>query len=109
MFEGAIADLIEQLGKLPGVGPKSAQRIAFYVLQNPGYDPEPLAQLLGTIRERVTFCEVCGMLATERQCTICNDLRRDETVLCVVEEAKDVWAIERTREYRGRYHILGEL
>ncbi len=85
MFEGAIADLIEQLGKLPGVGPKSAQRIAFYVLQNPGYDPEPIAQLLGTIRERVTFCEVCGML----------------------EEAKDVWAIERTREYRGRYHVLG--
>lgn len=107
MFDGVIADLIEQLGKLPGVGPKSAQRIAFYVLQNPGYDPEPLAQLLGTIRERVTFCEVCGMLATERQCTICSDPRRDDTVLCVVEEAKDVWAIERTREYRGRYHVLG--
>ena len=107
MFDGAIADLIEQLGKLPGVGPKSAQRIAFYVLQNPGYDPEPLAQVLGTIRERVTFCEVCGMLATERQCTICDDPRRDDTVLCVVEEAKDVWAIERTREYRGRYHVLG--
>lgn len=107
MFDGAIADLIEQLGKLPGVGPKSAQRIAFYVLQNPGYDPDPLAQLLGTIRERVKFCEVCGMLATERQCTICGDSRRDETVLCVVEEAKDVWAIERTREYRGRYHVLG--
>lgn len=107
MFDGAIADLIEQLGKLPGVGPKSAQRIAFYVLQNPGYDPEPLAQLLGTIRELVTFCEVCGMLATERQCTICGDPRRDDAVLCVVEEAKDVWAIERTREYRGRYHVLG--
>ena len=107
MFDGAIADLIEQLGKLPGVGPKSAQRIAFYVLQNPGYDPEPLAHLLGTIRERVTFCEACGMLATERQCTICSDPRRDDTVLCVVEEAKDVWAIERTREYRGRYHVLG--
>ena len=107
MFDGAIADLIDQLGKLPGVGPKSAQRIAFYVLQNPGYDPEPLAQLLGTIRERVTFCEVCGMLATERQCTICGDPRRDETVLCVVEEAKDVWAIERMREFSGRYHVLG--
>ena len=107
MFDGAIADLIEQLGKLPGVGPKSAQRIAFYVLQNPGYDPEPLGHLLGTIRERVTFCDVCGMLATERQCTICSDPRRDDTVLCVVEEVKDVWAIERTREYRGRYHVLG--
>jgi recombination protein RecR len=107
MFDGAISELIEQLGKLPGVGPKSAQRIAFYVLQNPGFDPLPLAQSLGTIREKVTFCEVCGMLATEALCSICHDPRRDETVLCVVEEAKDVWAIERTREFRGRYHVLG--
>jgi recombination protein RecR len=107
MFEGAISELIEQLGKLPGVGPKSAQRIAFYVLQNPNFDPLPLAQSLETIREKVTFCEVCGMLATDTQCSVCMDPRRDDTVLCVVEEAKDVWAIERTREYRGRYHVLG--
>ena len=107
MFDGAIAELIERLGQLPGVGPKSAQRIAFYVLQNPSFDPLPLAQSLGTIREKITFCEVCGMLATESLCSICNDPRRDEIVLCVVEEAKDVWAIERTGEFRGLYHVLG--
>jgi recombination protein RecR len=107
MFDGAISELIEQLGKLPGVGPKSAQRIAFYVLQNPNFDPLPLANSLETIREKVNFCEVCGMLASDTQCSVCMDPRRDGTVLCVVEEAKDVWAIERTREYRGRYHVLG--
>ena len=107
MFDGAIGELIEQLGRLPGVGPKSAQRIAFYVLQNPNYDPRDLADVLASIRERVRFCDTCGMLATEEQCEICLDPRRDESVICVVEEAKDVWAIERTREYRGRYHVLG--
>lgn len=107
MFDGAIAELIERLGQLPGVGPKSAQRIAFYVLQNPSFDPLPLAHSLGTIREKITFCKVCGMLATESLCSICNDPRRDEIVLCVVEEAKDVWAIERTGEFRGLYHVLG--
>jgi len=107
MFDTAISDLMEQLGKLPGVGPKSAQRIAFFVLENPGFDPIPLANSLRSIREKVTFCEVCGMLATEEQCRVCLDPRRDDTVLCVVEEAKDVWAIERTREYQGRYHVLG--
>lgn len=107
MFDGAIGDLIDQLGRLPGIGPKSAQRIAFYVLQNPHYDPRDLADVLSSIRERVRFCDTCGMLATDVECDICQDPRRDETVLCVVEEAKDVWAIERTREYRGRYHVLG--
>ena len=107
MFDGAIGELIEQLGRLPGVGPKSAQRIAFFVLQNPNYDPRELADVLATIRERVRFCDTCGMLATEEQCDICLDARRDESVICVVEEAKDVWAIERTREYRGKYHVLG--
>ena len=107
MFDGAISELIEQLGKLPGIGPKSAQRIAFYVVQNPGYDPSDLAELLATIRQRVSFCDVCGMIATESTCSICQDPRRDESVICVVEEAKDVWAIERTREFRGRYHVLG--
>ena len=107
MFDGAIGELIDQLGRLPGVGPKSAQRIAFFVLQNPNYDPRELADVLATIRERVRFCDTCGMLATEDQCEICLDVRRDESVICVVEEAKDVWAIERTREYRGKYHVLG--
>jgi recombination protein RecR len=107
MFDGAIGELIEQLSRLPGVGPKSAQRIAFFVLQNPNYDPRDLADVLATIRARVRFCDTCGMLATDTECDICQDTRRDETVLCVVEEAKDVWAIERTREYRGRYHVLG--
>ena len=107
MFDGAIGELIDQLGRLPGVGPKSAQRIAFFVLQNPNYDPRELADVLATIRDRVRFCDTCGMLATEDQCEICLDSRRDESVICVVEEAKDVWAIERTRKYRGKYHVLG--
>lgn len=107
MFDGAIGELIEQLSRLPGVGPKSAQRIAFFVLQNPNYDPRDLSDVLAGIRQRVRFCDTCGMLATEAECDICLDARRDDTVLCVVEEAKDVWAIERTREYRGRYHVLG--
>ena len=107
MFDGAISDLIEQLGRLPGIGPKSAQRIAFFVVQNPHYDPAMLAERLKTIRQEVAFCEVCGMITTEPTCAICQDPKRDELVLCVVEEAKDVWAIEKTREYRGRYHVLG--
>ena len=107
MFEGKIAELIEHLGKLPGIGPKSAQRIAFFVVQNPSYDPTELANLLETIRESIQLCEKCGVLANEGVCSICEDPRRDERTLCVVEETKDVWAIERTRDYRGRYHVLG--
>jgi len=107
MFDGAIADLIEHLGRLPGIGPKSAQRIAFFVVQNPAYDPVELAAILGSIRDQVLLCESCGMLATTPVCQICDDPRRDNRVICVVEETKDVWAIERTREYRGLYHVLG--
>lgn len=107
MFEGAIADLIEQLGKLPGVGPKSAQRIAFYIVQHPTYDPLPLSQLLASIRETIQFCEICGVISTESVCSICDDIRREKGLICVVEETKDVWAIEKTREYRGSYHVLG--
>jgi recombination protein RecR len=107
MFDGVIADLIEQLGRLPGIGPKSAQRIAFFVVQNPSYDPGELATILGSIRDQILFCESCGMLATAPKCEICEDPRRDDRVICVVEDTKDVWAIERTREYRGRYHVLG--
>jgi len=107
VFDGAIGELISQLGKLPGIGPKSAQRIAFYILQNPHYDPQELAHLLATIREQVRFCDVCGMLTSEETCEICLDANRPADVLCVVEETKDVWAIERTGEYRGKYHVLG--
>jgi recombination protein RecR len=107
MYEGVIADLIDELGKLPGVGPKSAQRIAFYIVQSPTYDPAPLADALSTIRQRVKFCQVCGMISAEDTCGLCLDPRRDDSILCVVEEAKDVVAIERTREFRGRYHVLG--
>jgi recombination protein RecR len=107
MFDGEVGALIEQLGRLPGIGPKSAQRIAFFVLQSPHYEPGELAESLATIRQRVRFCEVCGMIATESTCSICQDSRRDSTTLCVVEEAKDVWIIERSREYRGVYHVLG--
>ena len=107
MFDGPLGDLIEQLGRLPGIGPKSAQRIALFIVQNPSYDPRELAQLIGTIREQVGFCGVCGMISTDDPCSICSDSRRDDNVVCVVEEAKDVWAIERTREFRGKYHVLG--
>jgi recombination protein RecR len=107
MFDGEVGTLIEQLGRLPGIGPKSAQRIAFFVLQNPHYEPGELAESLATIRERVRICEICGMISTESTCSICQDYGRDRTTLCVVEEAKDVWIIERSREYRGVYHVLG--
>ena len=107
MFDGALSELIEQLGKLPGIGPKSAQRIAFFIVQNRHYDPQILGHQLSEIRARVGFCDICGMLTSEDVCTICSDSKRDEAVICVVEEAKDVWAIEKTRQYRGRYHVLG--
>ena len=107
MFDGAVGELIEQLGKLPGIGPKSAQRIAFFVLQNPHFDPLELGEQLKTIRQKVRFCSTCGMFATDGLCSICQDPRRDGSILCVVEEPKDVWAVEKTREYRGRYHVLG--
>ena len=107
MYEGAVQDLIDELGRLPGVGPKSAQRIAFHLLAADPVDVRRLAQVLIEVKERVRFCSVCGNVAEEDTCRICRDHRRDPTVLCVVEESKDVVAIERTREYRGRYHVLG--
>lgn len=107
MYEGAVQDLIDELGRLPGVGPKSAQRIAFHVLQADQGDVERLVQALVQVKATVRFCVVCGNIAQGEQCRICNDSRRDLTCLCVVEEPKDVVAIERTREFRGRYHILG--
>lgn len=107
MYEGVIGDLIEELGRLPGIGPKSAQRIAFYLLQADEADVRRLAEVLLTVKDKVRFCSICGNVTEEEQCRICRDPRRDTASLCVVEESKDVVAIERTGEYRGRYHVLG--
>lgn len=107
MYDGAVADLIDELGRLPGIGPKSAQRIAFYLLQADPADVRRLADVLVTVKERVRFCMICGHVTEEETCRICRDPRRDPTALCVVEESKDVIAIEKTGEYRGRYHVLG--
>jgi len=107
VYEGVVQDLIDELGRLPGVGPKSAQRIAFHILQADPADVRRLAQILLEVKEKVRFCATCGNVAEDVECRICRDPRRDPTVLCVVEESKDVQAVERTREYRGRYHVLG--
>ncbi len=107
MYEGAVQDLIDELGRLPGVGPKSAQRIAFHLLQADPADVQRLTDALAAVKERVRFCEVCFNVAEGERCRICADPRRDEKAICVVEEPKDVVAIERTREFRGRYHVLG--
>jgi recombination protein RecR len=107
MYEGIVQDLIDELGRLPGIGPKSAQRIAFHLLQADAGEVRRLAEALLTVKERVRFCSICGNVAEDEQCRVCRDPRRDLTVICVVEEPKDVVAIERTREFRGRYHVLG--
>ena len=107
MYEGVVQDLIDELGRLPGVGPKSAQRIAFHLQQADPVDVRRLAQVLLEVKEKVRFCITCGNVAEDTECRICRDPRRDPTVLCVVEESKDVQAVERTREFRGRYHVLG--
>jgi len=107
MYEGIVQDLIDELGRLPGVGPKSAQRIAFHLLQADPVDVRRLAEILVIVKEKVRFCAICGNVAEEETCRICRDPRRDLSVLCVVEEPKDVVAIERTREFKGRYHVLG--
>jgi recombination protein RecR len=107
MYEGAIQDLIEELGRLPGIGPKSAQRIAFHIIQSERVDISRLADVLRTVKEKVKFCIECGNITEEELCRICRDPRRDPTSICVVEESKDVIAIEKTREFRGKYHVLG--
>ena len=107
MYEGVVQDLIDELGRLPGVGPKSAQRIAFYLLQADQVDVKRLAQVLVEVKDKVRFCRTCGNVAEAEQCRICLDPRRDMALLCVVEEPKDVLAVEKTREFRGRYHVLG--
>jgi recombination protein RecR len=107
MYEGIVQDLIDELGRLPGIGPKSAQRLAFHILAAEPADVLRLATLLREVKEKVRFCTICGNVAEQEQCRICLDPRRDLTTLCVVEEPKDVLAIEKTREFRGRYHVLG--
>jgi len=107
VYDGVIQDLIDELGRLPGIGPKSAQRIAFHLLDTDPDDVKRFAATLVAVKEQVHFCQTCGNVTTDPTCRICADPRRDPSVLCVVEESKDVIAIERTREFRGRYHVLG--
>ena len=107
MYEGVIQHLIDELGRLPGVGPKGAQRIAFHLLAADSDDVRRLASALIEVTERVRFCKTCGNVAEAEECQICSDTRRDPTVICVVEEPKDVAAVEKIREFRGRYHVLG--
>jgi len=107
VYEGVGQDLIEELGQLPGVGPKGAQRIAFYLLAADPVDVRRLASVLLEVTEKVKFCKICGNVAEDDECRICKDARRDLSLICVVEEPKDVAAIEKIREFRGRYHVLG--
>jgi recombination protein RecR len=107
MYEGPVQDLIDELGRLPGVGPKSAQRIAFHLLAAEPADIARLQEVLQKVKEGVVFCDICGNVSEQVSCRICRDARRDTASVCVVEEPKDVQAIERTREFKGRYHVLG--
>ncbi|GAA3291749.1 recombination protein RecR [Arthrobacter sp. zg-ZUI100] len=107
MYEGAVQELIDELGRLPGIGPKSAQRIAFHILEADPDDMRKLASSIVTVKDKVKFCSICGNVTEQETCAICRDTRRDPTMICVVEESKDVIAVERTRSFRGRYHVLG--
>ncbi len=107
MYEGVVQELIDELSRLPGVGPKSAQRIAFHLLQTEDDQAKKLAEVLLEVKERVRFCDTCGNVAEDVECNVCRDPRRLRNAICVVEESKDVQAIERTREFRGLYHVLG--
>lgn len=113
-YAGPVQDLIDELGRLPGIGPKSAQRIAFHLLKLSREDAVRLARRIAEVKERVTFCQRCFNIAEGRpddpvgsECGICTDARRDTTMVCVVEEPRDLVAVERTGDYRGRYHVLG--
>ena len=107
MYEGIVQELIDELGRLPGIGPKSAQRIAFHILTTQSFDTTRLSEILAEVRDKVKFCNICGNVTEQETCSICRDPRRSHTTICVVEEAKDVVAIERTREFKGLYHVLG--
>lgn len=107
MFEGPLQDLIDELSRLPGVGPKSAQRIAFHLLTVEPEDVNRLVDALGSVRDGVTFCRICCNISREEVCRICADSGRDRGTICVIEEPKDIQVIERTGEFNGRYHVLG--
>ena len=107
MYDGIVQELIDELGRLPGIGPKSAQRIAFHILQTESFDVTRLSEVLRDVRDKVRFCDICGNVTEEQTCSICRDPRRSAATICVVAEAKDVVAIERTREFKGLYHVLG--
>jgi recombination protein RecR len=107
LYEGPVQDLIDELGRLPGVGPKSAQRIAFHLLKVDSTEAGRLARAINEVKARVHFCRLCWNVAEGDICRICKDPRRDATLVCVVEEPRDLVAIEKTREFRGRYHVLG--
>jgi recombination protein RecR len=107
MYDGIVQELIDELGRLPGVGPKSAQRIAFHLIESDLESVTKLADVLREVKQKVRFCEICGNVSENRRCGIFVDPKRDLTVICVVEESKDINAIERTREFRGSYHVLG--
>ena len=107
MYEGALQQLIDELGRLPGIGPKSAQRIAFYLIETENDVAITLDDVLKEVREKVKFCAICGNVSEGDKCIICSDQKRDQGLICVVEDSKDIAAIERTREFRGLYHVLG--
>jgi recombination protein RecR len=105
-YAAAVQELIDCLGRLPGIGPKSAQRVAFHLLKVDKEEANRLARAIVEVKEKVSFCSLCFNIAEGELCTVCADPKRDVHVLCVVEEPRDVVAIERTREFRGRYHVL---
>lgn len=107
MYDGIVQELIDELGRLPGVGPKSAQRIAFHLIESDLESVIKLSDVLREVKQKVRFCEICGNVSEHQKCGICSDPKRDLSVICVVEESKDINAIERTREFRGSYHVLG--
>lgn len=106
VFAGPVQDLIDEFGRLPGIGPKSAQRIAYHILKIPTVDATRLSKAIDEVKERISFCDRCFNIAEGDECGICLDPARDVAMLCVVEESRDIVAVERTREYKGRYHVL---
>ncbi len=107
VFSPSVENLVAQLSRLPGIGSRTAQRLAFHILQRPKDEALALAAALEDVKERVRFCRECGNLTEEEVCAICTDARRDHTVICVVEQPVDVISLERTAEFRGLYHVLG--
>jgi recombination protein RecR len=107
MFAGPVGDLVEELARLPGIGPKTAQRLAFHILKIDPVDARRLAGAIVAVKEKIRFCETCFNVSTGAACEYCSSDRRDPTVVCVVEEPRDIVAIEKTGEFRGRYHVLG--